>query len=99
VNRTYASYKNKTYEEQRGSRIRSYGISTEEYDQMLLDQNGVCYICNKKPSDKRALDIDHNHETGEVRGLLCSQHNRAIGLFDDSINLLAKAIEYLSRNK
>jgi hypothetical protein len=91
--------KNKTYEEQRGSRIRSYGISIEEYDQMLLEQNGVCYICNKKPSDKRALDIDHNHETGVVRGLLCSQHNRAIGLFDDSINLLARAIEYLSRNK
>jgi hypothetical protein len=91
--------KNKTYEEQRGSRIRSYGISTEDYDQMLLDQNGVCYICNKKPSDKRALDIDHNHKTGVVRGLLCSKHNRAIGLFDDSINLLARAIEYLSRNK
>jgi hypothetical protein len=50
--------KNKTYEEQRGSRIRSYGISTEDYDQMLTDQNGVCYICSKKPSDKRALDID-----------------------------------------
>ena len=66
---------------------------------MLTDQNGVCYICSKKPSDKRALDIDHNHETGEVRGLLCSQHNRAIGLFDDSINLLARAIEYLSRKK
>jgi hypothetical protein len=91
--------KNKTYEEQRVSRIRSYGISTEQYEQMLIDQNGVCYICNKKPSNKRALDIDHDHDTGKVRGLLCSNHNRAIGLFNDNINLLARAIEYLSRNK
>ena len=91
--------RNKTYEEQRISRIRSYGISTEQYEQMLLEQNGSCYICNKKPEGKRALDIDHDHNTCEVRGLLCSNHNRAIGLFDDNINLLARAIEYLSRNK
>jgi hypothetical protein len=59
----------------------------------------MVFVISVAPSDKRALDIDHNHETGKVRGLLCSQHNRAIGLFDDSINLLARAIEYLSRNK
>jgi hypothetical protein len=66
---------------------------------MLKDQNGGCYICGKVPDDKRALDIDHDHATGKVRGLLCSNHNRGIGLLDDDISLLAKAIQYLARSK
>ena len=91
--------RNKTYEEQRVSRIRSYGIDVADYEQMLQDQGGGCYICGKTPTEKRALDIDHDHATGKVRGLLCSNHNRGIGLLDDDIGLLAKAIQYLARNR
>jgi hypothetical protein len=91
--------RNKTYEEQRISRIRLYGIDVADYERMLQEQNGGCYICGKKPTGKRALDIDHDHETGKVRGLLCSNHNRGIGLLDDDISLLARAIQYLARHK
>jgi hypothetical protein len=89
--------RNKTYEENRISRIRVYGIDVPDYERMLEEQNGGCYICGKKP-DKRALDIDHDHKTGKVRGLLCSNHNRAIGLLNDDITTLAKAIQYLARD-
>ena len=91
--------RNKTYEEQRISRIRMYGISVEDYEQMLEEQNGGCYICGKKPEGKRALDIDHDHTTGKVRGLLCSSHNRALGLLNDDISLMLKSVEYLVKSR
>jgi hypothetical protein len=90
--------RNKTYEEQRISRIRMYGIDVKDYERMLQEQGGGCYICGKRPEGKRALDIDHDHATGKVRGLLCSNHNRGIGLLDDDISLLARAIQYLARH-
>lgn len=86
--------RNKTYEEQRGTRIRSYGITVEEYDDMLESQGGGCYICGVGPVG-RALDIDHDHRTGKVRGLLCSNHNRALGLLGDDPDLLLAAHTYL----
>ena len=90
--------RNKTYEEQRVSRIRHYGIDVEDYERMLFEQDGVCYICKEAPS-KRALDIDHDHKTGKVRGLLCSNHNRALGLLGDDIILLLRATEYLVKSR
>ena len=86
--------RNKTYEEQRVSRIRSYGISVEDYEEMLESQGGGCYICGIGPVG-RALDIDHDHRTGKVRGLLCSNHNRALGLLGDDPDLLLAAHTYL----
>jgi hypothetical protein len=86
--------RNKTYEEQRGTRIRSYGISVQDYDEMLESQGGGCYICGIGPVG-RALDIDHDHRTGKVRGLLCSNHNRALGLLGDDPDLLLAAHTYL----
>ncbi len=90
--------RNKTYEESRVSRIRMYGIDVPDYERMLEEQGGGCYICGKKPEDKRALDIDHDHKTGKVRGLLCSNHNRGLGLLDDNILHIIKALEYLVKN-
>jgi hypothetical protein len=86
--------RNKTYKEQRGTRIRSYGITVEDYDEMLESQGGGCYICGIGPVG-RALDIDHDHRTGKVRGLLCSNHNRALGLLGDDPDLLLAAHTYL----
>ena len=91
--------RNKTYEEQRISRIRQYGIDVPDYERMLEEQNGGCYICGKKPDDKRALDIDHDHKTGKVRGLLCSVHNRALGLLNDDPELIAKTFQYLVKQR
>jgi hypothetical protein len=87
--------RNKTYEEQRISRIRMYGIDVADYERMLEQNSGGCHICGKKPDGVRALDIDHDHKTGKVRGLLCSNHNRALGLLGDDISLLLKSVEYL----
>jgi hypothetical protein len=91
--------RNKTYEEQRISRIRMYGISVEDYERMLAEQDGGCHICGKKPEGKRALDIDHDHTTGKVRGLLCSNHNRALGLLNDDIKLMLRSVEYLVQSR
>jgi len=86
--------RNKTYEEQRISRIRSYGITVEDYNRMLEEQNGGCYICGQQDSN-RALSIDHDHNTGKVRGLLCSNHNRALGLMGDDPEIVLAAHKYL----
>lgn len=88
--------KNKTYEEQRGSRIRSYGISVDQYNYLFKIQKGVCYICQEKEL-KKSLGIDHDHKTGKVRGLLCSKCNTAIGLLKDDPELLTRAQNYLTR--
>lgn len=77
------------------SKCRDYGISVSEYDEMLASQSGVCAICRKECKSGKRLSIDHNHETGEVRGLLCGKCNSVIGYADDCISTLRAAIEYL----
>lgn len=72
-----------------------YGITLEEYDQMMEDQNYGCAICGESCKINKNLTIDHNHRTGKVRGLLCSKHNRAIGLLEDDPEMLEKALTYL----
>lgn len=71
-----------------------FGITAVDYDNMLLKQNGVCKICKKTNSD-RGLSVDHDHDTGVVRGLLCNKCNTGLGQFDDSIEMLELAIKYL----
>ena len=75
---------------------RKYGITLEEYFDILDHQGGVCAICK---TDKWGKDnkphIDHDHETGLVRALLCTTCNMGLGSFRDDISLLARAIEYL----
>ena len=72
----------------------SYGITLEQYEDMLEKQNSVCLICTL-PSGTRRLHVDHNHDTGKVRGLLCHHCNTALGLLRDDPALLAKAATYL----
>jgi hypothetical protein len=72
-----------------------YGITFDQYMQMLEDQNGVCRLCKGTNPSGRRLAVDHNHETGEVRGLLCSNCNTALGLLKDNPVLLEAAIAYL----
>jgi len=75
-------------------RRRLYGLNEEEYNNMILSQNNLCAICNK-PSDK-TLHIDHDHVTGRVRGLLCPNCNTGIGMLQEDLIILNRAIEYLS---
>ena len=77
------------------ARKTKYGISAKECHQMLIDQGGVCAICKTLPDDK-ALCVDHNHETGVVRGLLCLHCNTGIGNFRDDPHLLDAAMRYVT---
>ena len=75
-----------------------YGLSTEQYDAMLLAQEGACAICGKtdpKSGHKSHFCVDHNHDTGLLRGILCDSCNRGLGLLQDDIAILKKAINYL----
>lgn len=78
-----------------GNLIRTYGITIDEYNSILEKQGGVCKICGGVDKHK-SLAVDHNHTSGEVRGLLCERCNRGIGLLQDSEVLLRRAADYLS---
>jgi hypothetical protein len=72
---------------------RKYGISGQDYFDLLSSQNNCCAICFAPALGK--LDIDHNHETGTVRGLLCRSCNTALGKFKESKDLIKRALAYL----
>lgn len=76
---------------------KKYGISLEEFNQMVEKQNGCCAICGKHHSENfmQSLCVDHDHKTGRVRGLLCRRCNAGIGNLNDSIQLLQNAVAYL----
>ncbi len=84
---------------------QQYGLTLEQYAEMFCRQNGVCAICGKpetslgKGGKVKPLAVDHCHETGKIRGLLCQLHNTGLGVFDDNPELLEKAIQYLKDNK
>ena len=71
-----------------------FGITLLHYEEMLQAQGGVCAICGKQ-QEGRSLSVDHCHETGRIRGLLCTRCNLGIGNLQDDPGVLRKAIEYL----
>lgn len=77
---------------------KKYGITVEQYDEMLENQNHRCLICDKHEDDvKTRLAVDHNHITGEIRGLLCTYCNhRIVGRHRDG-NLLRKIADYIEQ--
>jgi hypothetical protein len=82
--------------------LKRYGLTLEAYEALLLKQGGKCAICgSEKPSSrggKVRFAVDHHHETGVVRGLLCSSCNLGIGLFRENVQVLLAAIQYLNRH-
>ena len=79
---------------------RMYEITHEEYENMWESQEGLCKICNQPETVKvkgvtKFLAVDHCHETGKIRGLLCNNCNRAIGMLKDNPEVLRKAASYL----
>lgn len=76
----------------------TYGITPQTYAEMLFLQGGVCKICSGVNPSGKELCVDHDHKTGAVRGLLCSNCNTAIGLLREDPELLARAAEYLGGN-
>lgn len=82
-----------------------YGLTVEDYARMHKDQNGLCAICGKVETVRNhshvisALAVDHDHSTGKIRGLLCSNCNKFLGCAKDSEDNLLKAVEYLRKHK
>ncbi len=93
------------YKTDKNSKLkRAYGITFDEYEELLSKQDKKCAICgidnNGKYRNKpRAFAVDHCHTTGKIRGLLCSDCNTGIGLLKDNINFLQSAIKYLNKLK
>jgi hypothetical protein len=78
-------------------RLKAFGLAVEDYDALLISQNGRCFACGRTPSGKR-LAIDHCHKTGLVRGLLCNVCNRTLGHLErDGVEVVKKLIGYLER--
>lgn len=78
-------------------RLQRYDLTEEQYTKMLEQQDHKCKICQCHPKGKRPLAVDHHHDTGTVRGLLCYGCNRAIAILDKP-ELLKKAMIYLSQD-
>jgi hypothetical protein len=80
---------------------RNFNITLEKYNEILISQNYKCCICNNYETSYRneVLSVDHCHNTGKIRGLLCNTCNRALGLFKDNVELLTNAIKYLNNNE
>jgi hypothetical protein len=85
---------------------KEYGITVEEYEKLLAEQDGICAICGKsetnisgKSRQVDSLSVDHDHSTGEIRGLLCNNCNRGLGLLGDNIESLERVIRYLKKGE
>ncbi len=83
---------------------RFWGITLDEYLQMLESQGGICAICRNPETTKTkatgttwTLAVDHSHLTGKIRGLLCSRCNQGIGNFRENPEFLLSAVDYLKR--
>jgi hypothetical protein len=75
---------------------RIYGITSEQYDTLLAEQGGRCKLCGtSQPGGAGRFHIDHNHDSGLIRGLLCQQCNMGLGLFGDDTQRLTRAVKYL----
>src|SRR4030095_3098139 len=75
------------------NRYKHYGLTNKQYDKLLESQGGGCAICGRLPG-KRMLAVDHDHDTGKARGLLCYACNSGLGNLQDSADILRKAIIY-----
>jgi hypothetical protein len=92
---------------QRRKRLAKYGLTVDDYELMLAQQNGVCAICGMPETVRQphradggeSLAIDHDHATGRVRGLLCMMCNTAIGKLKDDPELLRSAAHYLEQHR
>ena len=76
-----------------------YGLSPSQYYDLWAKQDGKCAICGDEMKEETYLRVDHDEQTGEVRGLLCDSCNKGLGFFRDNIKTLESAIKYLKENE
>jgi hypothetical protein len=92
---SYRRHRDVRLVESRVRNLSKYGLTLESFDSLLRAQGGLCAICSTKPDG--TLCVDHCHQTGSIRGLLCSPCNRAIGHLGDSPEGLTRALSYLEK--
>lgn len=111
--RATPEYRERHREEERQRRIKDpglsrridlkqkYNLTPDQFDAMSLAQHGCCAVCNKPPAGagRLGLVVDHCHETGAVRGLLCIRCNTGLGNLGDTEESLLRALEYLRNNR
>lgn len=83
--------------ERNASYKRLYGITLGEYNRMYTEQKGLCALCDRPPFKEENFTVDHCHQTKRVRGLVHKKCNTALGLLDDDIVLVEKALSYLRK--
>jgi len=98
----YADNTERAGDNRRRHNLGKYNLTVDEYNSMLASQGGACAICGNPETKTRQgkvmrLCVDHCHSSGRVRGLLCNNCNRALGLLRDDADVLRKAVGYLER--
>jgi hypothetical protein len=106
VRKNGLKYRSSHREEEKNRALKyKYSLSSEDYENILEKQNGVCVVCGREETavdrngNIKKLQVDHDHITGEIRGLLCSTCNRGIGYLQDDIYIVEKALQYLKEYK
>jgi hypothetical protein len=81
--------------------LKAFGITVEQYDALLAKQGGKCAICGKERASlfEKHMAVDHDHETGAIRGILCEGCNVGLGFFLDNVTLLKNAIRYINAHR
>lgn len=74
-------------------------MTYDRYDKLLQNQGFCCKICKKEHTDEKKLHVDHDHNTGDVRGLLCNNCNNGIGKIGDTTEALKRALKYLENHE
>ena len=87
-------YRNNKHIKRNNDLKTKFGITLDQYNKMLENQNDICAICGGN-NDYISLAVDHNHETGKIRGLLCGSCNGMLGLAKDNLLILIKGVKYL----
>jgi len=90
-------YRSRNKQKIRGKNFQDrYGIGLEDYEELKTRQHGKCGICK---AEGRVLYVDHCHSTNVIRGLLCNGCNTGIGMLQDSIKVLKRAVKYLEKHE
>lgn len=103
IKKNVREYNRKNPKAKLNQHLKEHGITIDDYESMLKNQNFKCAICgssgeNTEKYKHRPLFVDHNHKTGKVRGLLCSNCNFILGHAKDDISILENAIKYLKES-
>jgi hypothetical protein len=97
--RRYEARPEYSTEVREGHLRRKFGITLEQYEARLREQGGGCAVCKRPPKPGKSLHVDHDHETGYVRGLPCFRCNAALGQLDDDLERIEAALTYVATKR